>query len=147
MAHHAVLAAGVERLQNDQQRLVAVGAQQILQLCHALNVLLDRCLRRVVRFVLVFECRVNFAEPDLGAGIDDESLAVADLRNFSYRSADESLILESEASRFMRRIGRRRYDSNCVARRICSSPGKCALCIEAKSSDIAAISTVGSAKD
>src|SRR5260370_26834234 len=46
--------------------------------------LLDLCLRGVVRFVLVFECRVNFAEPDLGAGLDDESLAVVHCRAFSY---------------------------------------------------------------
>jgi hypothetical protein len=32
VAYYAVLAAAVERLQNDQQRLVAVGIQQILQL-------------------------------------------------------------------------------------------------------------------
>jgi hypothetical protein len=30
-----------------------------------------------MRFVVpVFEFRINFAEPDLGAGLDDESLAV-----------------------------------------------------------------------
>jgi sugar phosphate isomerase/epimerase len=80
-------------LQNGQQR------QQLLELCHALKVLLDLCLRHVVRLVLVVECRVNFAEPNLGAGLDDESLEVVPFRDFSYRSVGES---ESEVSRFTR---------------------------------------------
>jgi hypothetical protein len=50
--------------------------------CHALKVLLDLCLRHVVRLVLVVECRVNFAEPNLGAGLDDESLEAIPIRFF-----------------------------------------------------------------
>jgi hypothetical protein len=34
--------------------------------------------------VLIRECRVNLAEPDPGAGLDDESLAVVHSRSFSY---------------------------------------------------------------
>jgi hypothetical protein len=47
-------------------------------------------------------------EPDLDAGLDEESLAVVHLRDSSYRTADESVIFESEVLRFMRRIERRR---------------------------------------
>ena len=37
----AVLAGGVERLQHDKKRLVAVRVKQVLQLVHAFDVLLD----------------------------------------------------------------------------------------------------------
>jgi hypothetical protein len=84
VAYHAVLAAGVERLQDDQQWPVAVGVQQILQLGQAFDVLLDLWRRPVLRFVLAFECWVNLAEPDSGSGIDDESLAIVHRLGFSY---------------------------------------------------------------
>jgi hypothetical protein len=85
VAHYTIFATSVERLKNDQQGLVAVCIQQILQLGQALNLFLDLRLRRIVRFVLVFERRINFAEPDFGAGLDEESLAVVHRRGFSYR--------------------------------------------------------------
>jgi hypothetical protein len=43
MTHHAVLAAGVERLKDDEQGLPGVGVEKILQLVDALDVPADSC--------------------------------------------------------------------------------------------------------
>src|SRR4029077_12774262 len=65
VAHHAVLAAGVEGLQYDEQRLVTVRIQQVLQLAQALEVLLDLRPRLFVRYVLTRVGGVDLAESNL----------------------------------------------------------------------------------
>jgi hypothetical protein len=55
-----------------------------------------RCL--VLRFVLVCEGRVNLAQPNPGAGFDDESLAVVHRQGFSSGLAITGLVVDARAS-------------------------------------------------
>ena len=55
----AVLAAGVHRLQTDQQGAAALGVQQFLQDAQPLTVVLDLGRRGAVRLVVAFERRIE----------------------------------------------------------------------------------------
>ena len=79
------LPAGVQALQHDQQRLAGVGVEQILQLTDARDVLGGLRGRSRVDFVLTAIGRVDLAQAQLGAGFDDEFLAVVHAR-FPIRS-------------------------------------------------------------
>ena len=76
MPHHPVLAPRVEPLQHDQQRPVTVRVQQVLQLVHALDVLLDLRQRLPVRFGLAGVRWVDLRQADLLARFDDHFLAL-----------------------------------------------------------------------
>ena len=52
VAHDPILAGSIERLQHDEQRLVAVCIKEVLQLVHALHVLSNRGHGLLVRCVL-----------------------------------------------------------------------------------------------
>ncbi len=76
VAYNAVLAAGVECLQDNQQRLPAVGVQKILRLGETLDVFLDLRQGLFVRFVLAAIGRVKLVEPDFVPRFDEEFFAV-----------------------------------------------------------------------
>ncbi len=79
--HDAVLAGGVERLQHDEQGLVAVRVEQVLQLRPCAR----RCLAMsgaavLVELVLARVGRIDLRQANLRAGLDHEFLAIVHAR-------------------------------------------------------------------
>jgi hypothetical protein len=72
----AILAGRVERLQDDQQRLVAVGVEQGLQFGHAGDVPLDLRQRRFRRSLAAGVRRVDPGQAEFLARADEELFAV-----------------------------------------------------------------------
>jgi len=66
-------------LQNDEQGLSAVRVQEILQLSHALDMLLDLGQRLFVRLVLAGKRRIDVRQANLFSRLDDEFLAAIHL--------------------------------------------------------------------
>jgi hypothetical protein len=67
VANDAILAGGVECLQNHEEGLAPVGIEQVLQLVHARDVFLDLRESLLVAFVLACVGRIDFRQPDFGA--------------------------------------------------------------------------------
>src|SRR5262249_13939463 len=66
----------VERLQHDQKGLVAVRVKQVLQLVHALGMLLDLGQSLLVGLVLAGVGRIDFRQPNLRSGLDHKLLSI-----------------------------------------------------------------------
>jgi hypothetical protein len=64
VAHHPVLAARIERLQDHEQGLVPVGIEQVLKPVHARDLLRDLGQRRLVRPVLALEAGIDLVQVD-----------------------------------------------------------------------------------
>jgi len=71
-----IFAGRVERLQCDEQRLIAVGVQQVLQLRHAFDVPGDLGSGRVMGLVFARVGRIDLRQAHLRTGLDQEFLAI-----------------------------------------------------------------------
>ena len=87
MVDGAVLAGGVPALQADQQRALALGVHQVLQVAQLLGVGLDLGQGVLVGLVLVLEAGVDLAQIDLAARLHAELLVVVHRSSTPFGSA------------------------------------------------------------
>src|SRR5215813_8222455 len=76
MPDGTVLAGSIERLQYDQKGLAAVRVKQVLQLVHALGMLLDLGERLLMSLVLADVGSIDFRQPNLRSGLDHKLLSI-----------------------------------------------------------------------
>src|SRR6516225_8044251 len=76
MPNGAVLAGRVERLQHHEKGLAAVRVKQVLQLVHALGMLLDLGERLLMSLVLADVGSIDFRQPNLRSGLDHKLLSI-----------------------------------------------------------------------
>ena len=76
MAHGAILAAGVKRLQDDQDRMFFLGVKERLQACEFVPATLDVDCGGLRRFLISLERRINILELQRLSRVDDKPLAI-----------------------------------------------------------------------
>src|SRR5271165_3651558 len=76
MAHGAILAAGVKRLQDDQDRMFFLGVKERLEACEFAPATLDVDCGGLRRFVISLECWINTLELQRLSWIDQKPLAI-----------------------------------------------------------------------
>src|SRR5262249_5571314 len=76
MPDGAVLAGRIERLQHHEKGLAAVRVKQVLQLVHALGVLLDLGERLLRSLVLADVGSIDFRQPNLRSRLDHKLLSI-----------------------------------------------------------------------
>ena len=74
MLNGAVLARGIHRLKNQQQRIAAMGVEQILVLAQLLDVLGEQFLVMFIGLIHRLDLGGQFFETHLGAFVDPEFL-------------------------------------------------------------------------
>ena len=86
VAHHAVLAAGIEALQHDQQRMALLRVHQVLELVHLRDVLRDLRPRLLMALVPARIGRVDVVEFDPRARLHHQRLAIVQRSGLSLRA-------------------------------------------------------------